>query len=113
MEMQILKQLLRFSNRQVKNVKNIMEDEFSFPIGYQLEGLLAIEDTEFGGDEICLDRVELIFRLTQDVIILQPLADTDEINISIKSIAKIPTHKSASLSLVNNPTWIKPIRNSQ
>lgn len=43
------------------------------PIGPILKEVSIIEDQEFRGDELCLDRIQLIFQ--SSVIILQPLLD--------------------------------------
>lgn len=73
----------------------MVEDEFSFPIGCPLIGLTAIEDQEFGGDELCLNEVRLIFQDT--AVILQPLADTDEIEIGLEPTST--TDMDVSLSV--------------
>lgn len=64
-------------------MKSTVEDEFDFPIGSPLIEMSLLEDRVFGGDELCLDEVQLIFTSTK--IILQPIADTDEIDIILKS----------------------------
>jgi hypothetical protein len=53
--------------------------EDKFPIGCSLRQVLIVENQEFGGDELCLDQLLLFF--DGKVIILEPLADTDEIAI--------------------------------
>ncbi|MGK7904420.1 MAG: DUF6334 family protein [Hormoscilla sp.] len=70
-----------------------MVDEF--PIGETLTEVSIVEYKEFGGDELCLDKVQLIF--PDRTVILQPLADTDEIEIILKS--------TTLTSLTNHPTW--------
>jgi hypothetical protein len=60
----------------------MVEDEF--PIGSPLTEVAIVEDRDFGGDELCLERVRLIFKDT--AVILQPLADTDEIEIFQESV---------------------------
>lgn len=55
----------------------MVEDEF--PIGCSLQRVLIVENQEFGGDELCLDKILLFF--PGQVIELEPLADTDEIAI--------------------------------
>jgi len=72
--------------------------ENELPIGSILKEVSVLEDQEFGSDEICLDRIQLIFQDT--AVILQPLADTDEIEIVISSAAS-----SLSSTLISSPTW--------
>ena len=72
--------------------------ENELPIGSILKEVSILEDQEFGGDELCLDRIDLIFQDT--AVILQPLADTDEIEIVISSVPS-----SLSSTLINSPTW--------
>ena len=51
--------------------------ENELPIGSILKEVSILEDQEYGGDELCLDRIQLIFPDT--AVILQPIPDTDEI----------------------------------
>ena len=44
--------------------------ENKLPIGSILKEVSIVEDQEFGGNELCLDRIQLIFQDTS--IILQP-----------------------------------------
>ena len=74
----------------------MVKDEF--PIGSILKEVSILEDQEFGGNELCCDRIDLIFHDT--AVILQPLADTDEIEIVISSAPS-----SLSSTLINSPTW--------
>ena len=71
----------------------MVEDDF--PTGRILTEISVIEDKEFGGDELCLDQVQLIFQDTE--VILRSLADTDEIEIVRKT--------TAASSPANTPTW--------
>ena len=74
-------------------MKSMAEDDF--PTGCILTEISVIEDKEFGGDELCLDQVQLIFQETK--VILRSLADTDEIEI---------IHKNTTASSpTNTPTW--------
>lgn len=71
-----------------------------FPIGQTLTGISIVEDQEFAGDELCLDRVELHFQDT--TITLLPLIDTDEIEITEeKCHAPTSTTLSWGKSLIN------------
>jgi hypothetical protein len=72
--------------------------ENELPIGSILKEVSILEDQEFGGDELCIDRIELIFQ--DAAVILQPLADTDEIEIVISSAPS-----SLSSTLISSPTW--------
>jgi hypothetical protein len=55
---------------------------FDYLIGSPLKGISMIGDQELEGEELCLDQVQLFFENT--VITLQPLADTDEIEITLQ-----------------------------
>lgn len=66
-----------------------------FPIGHPLMGISIVQETEFGGDELCLDRVELIFQ--KQTIVMMPISETDEIEIE--------TQSTISSSLINNQNW--------
>jgi hypothetical protein len=72
--------------------------ENKLPIGSILKEISIIEDQEFGGDELCLDRIQLIFQ--SGVVILQPLVDTDEIEIISSSVPLSPES-----TCINSPTW--------
>jgi hypothetical protein len=72
--------------------------ENELPIGSILKEVSILEDQEFEGDELCCDRIQLIFQ--DAAVILQPLADTDEIEIVISSAPS-----SLSSTLINSPTW--------
>lgn len=79
--------------------------ENELPIGSILKEVFILEDQEFGGDELCLDRIQLIFQDT--AVILQPLADTDEIEISLSPATSF-INQTLSLpreALINSPTW--------
>lgn len=54
----------------------------NFPIGQILTGIDVIEDEDFGGNEYYLEKVTLFFE--NQIIILSPIYDTDEIEIIIK-----------------------------
>lgn len=71
-----------------------------FPIGQTLTGISIVEDKEFAGDELCLDRVELHFQDT--TITLLPLIDTDEIEI---------TEEKYHAPTINTPSWGKSFIN--
>jgi hypothetical protein len=66
------------------------------PLGSILKEVSILEDQEFASDELCGDRLQLIFQDT--AVILQPLADTDEIEIVISSAA----HKSLTNGSINS-----------
>lgn len=72
--------------------------ENELPIGSILKEVSIIEDQEFGGEELCCDRIQLIFQ--DAAVILQPLADTDEIEIVISAAPS-----SLSSTLISSPTW--------
>ncbi len=72
--------------------------ENKLPIGSILKEVSIVEDQEFSSDELCLDRIQLIFQ--DAVVILQPLVDTDEIEIISSS-----TPLSPDSTLVNSPDW--------
>jgi hypothetical protein len=72
--------------------------ENELPIGSILKEISILEDQEFGGDELCLDRIQLIFDDT--AVILQPLTETDEIELVISSAPS-----SSDSTLINSPTW--------
>lgn len=50
-----------------------------FPIGQKLTAISFVEDKEFASEELCCDKVQLIFKET--TITLIPLIDSDEIEI--------------------------------
>ncbi|MEC4813502.1 MAG: DUF6334 family protein [Scytonema sp. PMC 1069.18] len=68
-----------------------------FPIGQALTGVAVLEDKEFGGHELCLDKVQLNFQ--NRTVTLLPLSDTDEIEI-------IQEASSNAISL-DIPLWCK------
>lgn len=72
--------------------------ENKLPIGSILKEVSIVEDQEFNSTELCLARIQLIFQDT--VVILQPLVDTDEIELIISSVPSSPDSK-----LINSPTW--------
>jgi hypothetical protein len=72
--------------------------ENKLPIGSILKEVSIVEDKEFNSDELCLDRIQLIFQA--GVVILQPLVDTDEIEIISSSIPS-----SSDSTLINSPNW--------
>jgi hypothetical protein len=61
----------------------MVEDEFDFPIAKPLISVSVWESKEFGSDELCLEEVKLIFQGTE--LILKPIVDTDEIEITLKT----------------------------
>ena len=65
-----------------------MQDEF--PICSILKEVSALQDQEFGGNKLCCDRIQLIFQ--DAAVILQPLADTDEIEIVLSSLPSLLDH---------------------
>jgi len=71
-----------------------MVANIKFPIGSPLIAISVIEDKEFDSDELCLDQVQLFFEDT--IIMLRPVVDTDEIEITQSS-------NSSSLESLNNP----------
>lgn len=75
--------------------------ENKLPIGSILKEVSIIEDQEFGGDELCLDRIQLTFQ--SSAIILQPLIDMDEIEIISSSVGSLTNPNSATQ--INSPTW--------
>jgi hypothetical protein len=79
--------------------------ENELPIGSILKEVSILEDQEFGGDELCLDRIHLIF--PDKAVILQPIADTDEIEINLSSAPSLinQTFSSPSSAVINSPTW--------
>jgi hypothetical protein len=74
----------------------MVKDEF--PVGSILKEVSILEYQEFGGNELCCDRIQLIF--PDAAVILQPLADTDEIEIVISSAPS-----SLSSTLISSSTW--------
>jgi hypothetical protein len=54
-----------------------------------------IEDKEFKGDELCLDKVQFLFKDT--TVTITPIVDTNEINISQESNVNLP--------VVDTPSW--------
>ena len=72
--------------------------ENKLPIGSILKEVSIVEDKEFNSDELCLDRIQLIFQA--GVVILQPLVDTDEIEIISYSVPSSPDS-----TLINSPNW--------
>ena len=81
----------------------MVEDEF--PIGSILKEVSIVEDQEFGSDELCLDRIQLIFPDT--AVILQPIADNDEIEIGLSPATSLINQTLSSLSsaVINSPSW--------
>jgi hypothetical protein len=72
--------------------------ENKLPIGSILKEVSIVEDKEFNSDELCLDHIQLIFQA--GVVILQPLVDTDEIEIISSSVPSSPDS-----TLINSPNW--------
>jgi hypothetical protein len=79
--------------------------ENELPIGSILKEVSIVEDQEFGSAELCLDRVQLIFQDT--AVILQPLADTDEIEIISSSAPSLTNQPPSSpdSTPITSPTW--------
>jgi hypothetical protein len=74
-----------------------------FPIGETLKGVSIVKDQEFGGNELCLDQIQLLFENT--LITLLPISDTDEIEI----IQKSPPHHYE----LNTPIWCQSFLNQK
>lgn len=73
------------------------EQTDEFPIGHTLKAVSIVEYTEFGGNELCVDRVQLFF--PDRTVTLLPIADTDEIEIK---------QETATASLpADTPSWCK------
>ena len=66
-----------------------------FPIGQTLTGVTVIEDKNFGGNELCLEQVKLLFQ--KQTIILLPISDTDEIEIIREN--------QVDSCQINTPSW--------
>lgn len=66
-----------------------------FPIGQFLRAVSIAEDEEFPSNELCLDKVQLIFQ--DSTVTLIPMAETDEIEIEQESIT--------TTSLEGTPSW--------
>ncbi len=64
-------------------------------IGQTLTAVSIVKDEEFGGNELCLDKVKLFFQDTN--ITLLPLTDSDEIEIIQES--------STKHSQIDTPPW--------
>ena len=99
-------------------MKNMVEgQDWPFPIASPLLGVSIMEDKEFEGDGLELDRVELIFPNMQ--IMLTPIADTDEIEIEIEFspalqagngsqvAAIIDDEEVMALLAANTPIWCR------
>lgn len=61
-------------------MKNIISE---IPLNQPLGKIQQIEDTDFATDELCLDRLDLIFPTFQLVVL--PVVETDEIEILLQS----------------------------
>lgn len=70
-----------------------------FPIGQPLTAVSIVEDKLFSGNELCLDKVQLLFQDT--TVTLLPIADTDEIEI-IQETTNTP-------SAENTPSWCQSL----
>ncbi|GAB4205874.1 MAG: hypothetical protein Fur006_62430 [Coleofasciculaceae cyanobacterium] len=79
--------------------------ENELPIGSILKEVTILEDQEFGGDEVCLDRVQLIFQ--DAAVILQPLSDTDEIELIVSSVPSLLNQvpSPSESTPIDSPTW--------
>ncbi|MFB2835481.1 DUF6334 family protein [Floridanema evergladense] len=71
----------------------MVEDEFDFPIGKPLISMSVWESKEFSSNELWLEKVKLIFQ--DQELILQPIADTDEIEIIVKPKSLMPINQVA------------------
>jgi Family of unknown function (DUF6334) len=83
--------------------------ENEFPIGHTLVSVLVKEDREFGGNDLCLDEVYFIF--SEATILLQPITDTDEVQItSVPTIAStqgmVPVWCEALLGQTLRTIWL-------
>lgn len=58
-----------------------------FPIGQTLTAVSVLEDKEYGGDRLSLDKIQLVFQDT--TITLLPIYDTDEVEILLET-ATVP-----------------------
>ncbi|WP_124975291.1 DUF6334 family protein [Aphanothece sacrum] len=74
-----------------------------FPIGQTLTGVTVIEDKDFGGNELCLEQVKLLF--LEQTIILLPISDTDEI--------KIIKENKVDKYITNSPSWCESFINKK
>ena len=93
LHIQARKQQLKSLSKRGKSVKS-MAARNKFPIGDPLIGISIVEET-FGGDELCIDRVELIFQ--KKTIVMTPIVETDEIEIE--------TISTVSSELTKTPPW--------
>ncbi|KYC40925.1 hypothetical protein WA1_25255 [Scytonema hofmannii PCC 7110] len=66
-----------------------------FPVGQPLTAVSIVEYEEFVGNELCLDKVQLIFQ--DSTVTLIPMTDTDEIEIR--------QEPNTTASVVNTPSW--------
>lgn len=84
----------------------MVDDEF--PIGCTLTEVSVIEDQEFTGNELCLDKVQLIFKET--AVVLTTIADTDEIEIiqepTTPTKTKTPTWCSSLIGKKLQTVWV-------
>ncbi|MEC4895952.1 MAG: DUF6334 family protein [Oscillatoria sp. PMC 1051.18] len=90
----------------------------NFPIGYSLDNLIAFEDQEFAGEELCLDKVELIFRKENhlgegDIVILNliPDPDTDEVIVyfgQVLDLFKYLGSETEEAKISDNCSWYQP-----
>jgi len=74
-------------------------ETYEFPIGQTLSAVSIVEDKEDSGDRLCLDKVKLFFQDT--AITLQPIADTDEIEI-------IPETTTNTAVVADTLSWCQP-----
>lgn len=70
-----------------------------FPIGQTLTAVSVLEDKEDGGDRLCLDKVQLVFKDT--TVTLLPISDTDEVQILLETAT---VHDVA-----DTPFWCKSL----
>jgi Family of unknown function (DUF6334) len=82
--------------------------ENEFPIGHSLVSVWVKEDTEFGGSELCLDEVYFVF--PEATLLLQPIVDTDEVQItavaSISAEGTTPDWCEALLGQKLQTVWL-------
>ena len=84
-------------------MKNIISE---IPLNQPLRKIQQIEDTDFDTDELCLDRLDLIFPTFQLVVL--PVVETDEIEILLQS------HQFTELDSISGqqpPPWAADLLN--
>lgn len=72
-----------------------------FPISYRLTGVAVVENKVFGGNELQLDEVQLLFDEVQTIITVRPLPDTDEVELTQQLV-------TSPRPAMNTPVWCRP-----